>query len=107
MSQINIKLKSLGTRLREERLKRNESQVKFAARIGVSTPTLSRMESGNQSVLIGHWATALEILDRVDDLDAILAVPEDLFAKYEHTKKPQRLRVHAPRRKRSLDIATG
>lgn len=86
-------LKPLGSRLRDERLKRNETQALFAARIGISVPTLRKMESGDPTVLIGHWATALELLDRAGDLDALLAGPEDLFAKYELMKAPARRRA--------------
>jgi len=97
MSSIDEKLKGLGARLLSERLRRNESREIFAARIGVSRPTLRKMESGDSTVLIGHWAAALDILDRTDDLDAILALPEDLFAKYELSKNSrtrQRARRH-------------
>jgi transcriptional regulator with XRE-family HTH domain len=83
MPSDNTKLKNLGTRLHDERLKRNETQTIFAARIGISVPTLRKMESGSPAVLIGYWVTALELLDRDRDLDALLAAPEDLFAKYE------------------------
>jgi transcriptional regulator with XRE-family HTH domain len=93
MSDIDVKLQSLGLRLRDERLRRNETQAVFAARIGVSVPTLRKMESGDPTVLIGHWATAMDILDRSEDLDALLAAPEDLFAKYEQTKAPVRRRA--------------
>lgn len=90
---IDLKLQNLGSRLRNERLNRNESQAVFAARIGVSAPTLRKMESGDSTVLIGHWATALDVLDRAGDIDAILAETEDLFAKYEKTKTPVRRRA--------------
>ena len=93
MSEIDLKLQSLGLRLRDERLRRNETQALFSARIGVSSPTLRKMESGDPTVLIGHWATALEILDRIGDIDAVLAAAEDLFAKYELTKAPVRRRA--------------
>ena len=93
MLQIDPKLQNLGSRLRVERLRRNETQALFAARIGVSVPTLRKMESGDSTVLVGHWATALEILDRAGDLDAILAEPEDLFAKYDRMKTPARRRA--------------
>ena len=89
MSTSDEKLKSLGIRLQSERLRRNESQEIFAARIGVSRPTLRKMESGDSKVLIGYWAAALDILDRTDDLDAILALPEDLFAKYDLSRSSQ------------------
>jgi len=93
MSLVGSKLKNLGSRLRAERLKRNETQAVFAARIGVSVPTLRKMESGDATVLIGYWAAALDILDRAGDVDAILAAPEDLFAKYEMINAPVRRRA--------------
>ncbi len=93
MPLVELKLQSLGSRLRNERLRRNESQAVFAARIGVSIPTLRKMESGDTTVLIGHWAAALDILDRSGDLDAILAEPEDLFARYETMNAPKRRRA--------------
>ena len=91
--RIATKLQNLGSRLREERIRRNETQALFAARIGVSVPTLRKMECGDPTVLIGYWATALEILDRTGDIDAILTPPEDLFAKYAQLKAPKRHRV--------------
>ena len=93
MSLVDLKLQNLGSRLRNERLRRNESQAVFAARIGVSAPTLRKMESGDSTVLIGHWATALDVLDHAGDIDVILAETEDLFAKYEKTKAPVRKRA--------------
>lgn len=89
----DAKLKNLGSRLRNERLKRNETQSVFAARIGVSVPTLRKMESGDATVLIGYWANALNVLDRSECLDAILAEPEDLFARYERVNAPVRIRA--------------
>jgi len=93
MFNVDQKLQSLGARLRTERLHRNETQIRFAARIGVSHPTLRKMEAGDPTVQIGHWVSALDILDRSTDLDLILAASEDLFAKYEQTKKTVRRRV--------------
>jgi transcriptional regulator with XRE-family HTH domain len=93
MLHNDTKLQNLGSRLRAERLRRNETQALFAARIGVSVPTLRKMESGDPTVMVGYWSTALEVLDRAADLDAILAEPEDLFAKYEQMKAPSRRRA--------------
>ena len=87
------RLKALGARLREERLRLNETQKVFAARIGVSVPTLYKMESGNHKVTLGHWAEALDLLGRVEDLDKLLAQKESLFDKYERTQKPKRQRA--------------
>ena len=89
----NDRLKSLGARLRAERLRRNETQQVFASRIGVSIPSYYKMEHGDPSVPIGQWAVALDILGRVEDFDHLLAPTEDLFAKYEQSKTPKRQRA--------------
>jgi len=89
----DAKLQGLGARLRTERLRRNETQAVFAARIGVSVPTLRKMESGDPTVLIGYWSTALDVIDRAGDWDAVLAEPDDLFAKYDRMKVPSRRRA--------------
>ena len=93
MIHSDSKLSELGSRLKAERLRRNEPQARFAARIGVSVPTLRKMESGDPTVQIGYWSTALGILDRSGDLDAILASPEDLFARFDIMNKPARQRA--------------
>jgi len=93
MSLADGKLQNLGSRLRRERLRRNEAQTVFASRIGVSVPTLRKMESGDATVLVGHWITALDMLDRTGDIDGILAEPEDLFVKYEMMNAPARRRA--------------
>lgn len=96
--EANDILKALGGRLRNERLRRNETQQVFAARIGTSVPTLLRMESGDPKVQFGFWVAALEILDRSADLNRLLA-SLDLFERFEQTQKPQRRR--ASRRKKA------
>ncbi len=82
----------MGQRLCQKRLQRNESQREFAARIGVSNRTLQRMEAGDYTIQLRHWAAVLEILDRTADLDQVLREEEDLFAKYG-AEKPVRRRA--------------
>ena len=92
---VTDSLETLGTRLREERLRRNETQKVFASRIGVSVPTLYKMESGDHRVQFGHWAMALDVLGYAEDIDRLLMPEENLFAKYEQTQtqKPKRQRA--------------
>lgn len=85
-------LRALGGRLREERLRRNETQQIFAARIGASVPTLLRMESGDPKVQFGFWVAALEVLDRSSHLNHLLATT-DLFQRFEQVQKPRRQRA--------------
>lgn len=87
------KLKCLGERLRQTRIDRHEMQQRFADRIGVSRPTLGKMECGDPGVSIGAWVKALELLDRQDELDQLLAPGENLFEKYEQESAPLRKRV--------------
>jgi len=86
-------LKALGERLRDERLRRNETQRVFAGRIGVSIPTLCKMENGDHRVQLGHWAIALEILGRAEELERLLAPQENLFEKYQRSQQPKRQRA--------------
>jgi transcriptional regulator with XRE-family HTH domain len=97
MTSISPNLQALGARLRDERLKRNETQAKFAARLGISVPTLAKMESGHPGAMIGHWVKALIILDHIEDVDKILAGSEDLFAKYDKANTPARKRASTSR----------
>ena len=91
-------LRSLGGRLRDSRLERNESQQLFSDRLGVSVPTLRKMENGDPSVAIGTWAQALWLLDRLEELDTILA-PSSLFSEWEKEQAPKK-RLRAGKRKR-------
>jgi transcriptional regulator with XRE-family HTH domain len=73
-------LTALGRRLRAARLARNEPQALLAARIGISVPTLRAMEQGAPTVQIGCWVQALWVLDRLGELEGLLAARLDLFA---------------------------
>lgn len=90
---IQSVLHQLGDRLRAERLARNESQTRFAARIGVSVPTLRRMEQGDATAQIGHWLTALTLLGRIADAEALLAPRYSLFDAAAQAEKPVRQRA--------------
>jgi transcriptional regulator with XRE-family HTH domain len=90
---IQAVLQQLGDRLRAERVARNESQTRFAARIGVSVPTLRRMEQGDATAQIGHWLTALTLLGRIADAEALLAPRYSLFDAAAQAAKPVRQRA--------------
>ncbi|MDR3394903.1 MAG: helix-turn-helix transcriptional regulator [Parasulfuritortus sp.] len=85
-------LARLGERLRAERLARNEPQARFAARLGISVPTLRRMEQGDPTAQIGHWLAALALLDRLADAEAFLAPRPSLFEIAAAPKTRQRAR---------------
>ena len=65
----------LGEDLAIARKRRRESLKSWAQRIGVSEPTLIRMEKGDPSVSMGVYATALWMMGRSQAL-AEIAAPE-------------------------------
>lgn len=96
---IKVALSTLGERLKRSRIARGETQARFSARLGVSIPTLRAMETGDAKVGIGHWVDALWLLDRLDDLNRLLAPKADLFEQWENSTKKVRQRAYAPRKK--------
>ena len=69
-------LAQLGADLAVARLRRKESLKTWAARMGVSVPTLMRLEAGEPSVSLGVLATALWLMGR-DAALATLATPQE------------------------------
>lgn len=72
---VLTQLRSLGDNLAVARKRRRESRAVWAQRMGVSEPTLTRMERGDASVAIGTYATALWLMGRAAAI-ADLAAPE-------------------------------
>ncbi len=70
-------LRKLGENLALARVRREESQRVWAKRLGVSIPTLIRMEQGEASVAIGVYATALWLLGRVQALPELAEPKHD------------------------------
>ena len=64
-------LQGLGEHLAIARIRRRESQRVWAKRLGVSVPTLIRMEQGDAGVSAGIYATALWLTGRVEALAQI------------------------------------
>lgn len=70
-------LRQLGENLAVARIRRHETQSEWARRMGVSRPTLIRMEQGDPGVGIGLFATALWLMGRVEVLPEVAAPAED------------------------------
>jgi DNA-binding XRE family transcriptional regulator len=68
-------LRELGANLSLARKRRQEPLTAWAQRIGVSVPTLMRMEKGDPATSMAVYATALWIMGR-DDALPDLAAPE-------------------------------
>jgi transcriptional regulator with XRE-family HTH domain len=70
-------LAQLGADLAVARLRRKESLKNWAKRLGVSVPTLLRLEAGEPSVSLGVLATALWLVGRDAALGALATPKED------------------------------
>ena len=70
-------LRRLGEHLAVARARRKEPQRLWAQRLGVSVPTLIRMEQGDASVAMGTYATALWLIGRVAALPDLAAPQHD------------------------------
>ena len=70
-------LSQLGADLAVARLRRKESLKTWAKRLGVSVPTLLRLEAGEPSVSLGVLATALWLIGRDGALGALATPKED------------------------------
>lgn len=68
-------IEKLGADLAVARLRRKESLKTWAKRMGISVPTLQRLEAGDPAVGIGIVATALWLIQRDSSLGN-LAAPE-------------------------------
>jgi transcriptional regulator with XRE-family HTH domain len=70
-------LRALGENLAIARVRRRESQRAWAKRLGVSVPTLIRMERGDPGVGVGIYATALWLIGKADALPDLAAPAND------------------------------
>ncbi len=70
-------LLGLGENLAIARVRRHESQRAWAKRLGVSVPTLIRMERGDPGVGAGIYATALWFIGKSDALPDLASPAND------------------------------
>jgi hypothetical protein len=89
---VTTALRGLGENLAIARVRRKESQRVWAKRLGVSVPTLIRMEQGDAGVSMGIYATALWLMGRAQ------ALPEAADPKHDHTALEMDVRAAVKRR---------
>lgn len=99
---VRASLRELGANLGIARKRRREPRKLWADRIGVSEPTLTRMEQGDPSVSMGVYATALWLIDRAAALPELAAPEHDLGALEDAVRAAQ---TRAVRKRPALGIA--
>lgn len=86
-------LHTLGEHLALARLRRKESQRHWAARLGVSVPTLIRLEKGDPTVSMGVYASALWLLGLADGLAELAEPGKDRRALESDVRQATQLRA--------------
>lgn len=71
--QARRQLTALGDRLRAARLRRKMSQPMLAERVGVSVPTIGKLEEGNPSTSLATMLRVLAVLGMGADIDLLAA----------------------------------
>src|SRR5260370_29446078 len=105
-------LEQLGADLAVARLRRKESLKTWAKRMGVSVPTLLRLEAGEPSVSLGVLATALWLIGRDGALGALATPKEDrgaleLDVRQAETLGKERVRAKARTKLKRATRRTG
>lgn len=80
-------LKSLGENLAIARTRRHESQRTWSKRLGISVPTLIRMERGDPGVGVGIYATAFWLIGTIASLPDLAAPAADRGALENDVRK--------------------
>ncbi|SFR95970.1 DNA-binding transcriptional regulator, XRE-family HTH domain [Dyella sp. OK004] len=90
--QARRQIAALGERLRAARLRRDLTQEMLAERVGVSVPTVAKLENGDPTTSLAIMLRVLTVLGLGADVDAI-AAQDSLGRELQDSK-----RVRAPRR---------
>ena len=86
-------LPRLGADIRDARRRRRLPTAVLANRVGITLPTLRRVERGDPSVSLGIYATVLFVLGLLPKLAAIAAVEGDAVGlALDAERLPQRIR---------------
>ena len=99
--EVTASLAALGEQLALARLRRKESQKQWAGRLGVSVPTLIRLEKGDPSVSMGVYATALWLLGLSGGLAELAEPGKDMRAMETDVRQASRLRATRTRTSRA------
>ena len=89
-SAVLAQLRKLGGDLALARQRRREGRKAWAARLGVSEPTLMRMENGDPSVSMAVYASALWLMGRSQAMAELAAPEHDLGALEAHVRQARR-----------------
>ena len=102
--EVTASLVTLGEQFALARLRRKESQKQWAGRLGVSIPTLIRLERGDPSVSMGVYASALWLLGLSHGIAELADPAKDLRALETDIRQASRLRESRARTSRAAQL---
>jgi len=88
MPRAMKQIRELGERLRNARLRRSMTQAELAARVGVSVPTLGKLENGDPTTSLATMLRVLTVLGLGADID--LLAKEDALGRELQDSQLQR-----------------
>lgn len=95
-------IKALASRLRAARMRRSMTQGQLAERVGVSIPTIGKLEAGEPSTSLATMLRVLTVLGMGADVDLLAANDtlgrsiQDSQLKTPRRRKKSALRTQAP-----------
>jgi transcriptional regulator with XRE-family HTH domain len=94
--QARRQVTALGKRLRAARLRRKMTQPMMAERVGVSIPTIVKLEAGDPSTSLATMLRVLTVLGMAADIDLLAAEDTLGRALQDSELKPPRAKGKAP-----------
>jgi transcriptional regulator with XRE-family HTH domain len=90
---VRSALSELGAAIRVARLRRRRSAQDFASRLGVTLPTLRKLERGEPGVAVATFVSALWLIGLLDRLRDLAKPESDVLGNMiESTRLPRRVR---------------
>lgn len=90
--ETKLAIEKMGVRIKKARLRRNVLTEALAELVGISKGTLSSIEKGEPTVSIGAYATVLNAVDMIKDLE-LVAVDREGRKNYQGMRLQQRKRA--------------
>ncbi|EIL92968.1 transcriptional regulator, XRE family protein [Rhodanobacter fulvus Jip2] len=100
--QARRQVVALGQRLRAARLRRKMTQAMLAERVGISVPTLGKLEAGDPSTSLATMLRVLSVLGMAADIDLLAA--EDTLGR---SLQDNELKRPSPKRSRAAVPCSG
>ncbi len=90
-------LRKLGNDIQIARKKRRIPMKLMAERAGISRMTLNKIEKGEHTVSMGHYATVLFVLGLIDDVADLADSSKDVLGlDLDEERLPKRIRLKKP-----------